>query len=270
MTRDCPVSEYCFHSVPSFFPRRDELSGGVTVNSFLQKTPVLMCLTTVNLEELKNALPHEELHKKAEEMLTQKEVNILKSFSYSKRRMEWLGGRIAVKQAALILLERVKSENMTSLSVHSKENGAPELVHNITGVKNLSISISHSGNFAVGMATFAANCGVDIQKISEKTLKVVTKFAEPDEIKRLEQALPECGTIKQLSLLWSAKEAYKKALLADQPAIFQGVRLESIRVDHLIHLDLQTDGKNKNTAEITAAILGDYVIAFTTRTNNDA
>lgn len=270
MTRDCPTPGYLFPSAPSFFSHQEELVSGITVHHLLQQEPFNHCLALIDLEQLSSVLETQEQLENIVNLLTPEEKKIWTSFSYPKRQIEWLGGRIAGKSAALILLEKKSTaQRFSTCAILSRENGAPEIKWSSSSEQTVSISISHSAKYAAALAAREPACGIDIQKITEKTQKVVSRFAEPDEIRLLTETMSDLETTQCLTLLWSAKEALKKALLKNQPVIFQGVRLKSLQADRLIILGLQVIGKQW-PAEIHAAVLGEYILAFTVQQKNHA
>ena len=120
----------------------------------------------------------------------------------------------------------------------------------------------------MGMAAYTTTCGVDIQKITSQTQKVASRFAKQSEINLLDDKLPSLNKAEQLSLLWSTKEALKKALLEDQPVIFQGIILQDLDIDTLISLKLQFSGDNSRPAEVKATLLDDYILAFLVNQNH--
>lgn len=129
-------------------------------------------------------------------------------FSLEKRRIEWLGGRIAAKWAAAGLLNET-AVDWQDLMIRSAEDGRPCLV---TGTHALApfISISHSGPLAVALA---ANfpCGLDLQQPDPRMLKVKKRFAAPVEEELLHAFLPKTfSETERLTLLWAAKEAVRK------------------------------------------------------------
>lgn len=152
--------------------------------------------------------------------LSGKEQKRLREFSSEKRKKEWLSGRIAAKHAAVRLLEQSSGYQNNSLHWHdysiiADENGRPSLaVNNDTMIHmNLpDISISHSASMAAAMAVGKGFCGIDIQKIVPKVIKVQERFCSPAE-KQILQAYfcmqPEEETAA-LAKLWAAKEALRK------------------------------------------------------------
>ncbi len=233
--------------------------------SHIGSTPVVFNITLVNLNDLEKALQDEHSFHYLLSLLSSDENELFSTFTYPKRRREWLGGRLAGKSAVLKLLQ-IKStpEMLKTLTILPTENGSPRLSSSIHAPDQLpSLSISHSDRFAVAMASKAESCGIDIQKISKKTERVVDRFCEPGELQLLKDRIPQLKAQERLTLLWSAKEALKKALLYDQPVIFQGVTLKSIDADQYFTLHLQFPGDRNRPAKVTVVMLEDCMLAYT-------
>ena len=100
-----------------------------------------------------------------------------------KRKKEWISSRL--------LLKEINPKH----SISYNESGSPKLnnKHNI--------SISHSKEF-VAIIISQKNVGIDIEKISEKSIKVSSKFISEDNIKNL--------TTEKATLIWCCKEAIFK------------------------------------------------------------
>ena len=179
-------------------------------------------LLTCALLDLK--LLEEEVSKLGEERtiahnLAREELERLSTFTLAKRKKEWLGGRFAAKYAAAGLLEQIESENIIhwpNFIIFADENGRPFLSTNkekTTLVPMPDISISHSGSIAAAMAIQKGYCGIDIQQVTPKVLKVSDRFCTHDEKQILEDFFP-VESEKQpahLTKLWAAKEALRKA-----------------------------------------------------------
>ncbi|MBC8318191.1 MAG: 4'-phosphopantetheinyl transferase superfamily protein [Desulfobulbaceae bacterium] len=149
--------------------------------------------------------------------LSREEKEVFCRFSYPKRKFEWLGGRIAAKYAAILYTSQILCENVTKTQWHSIE--VSQDTHRKPFLKSSSdllltlphISISHSHGLALGLAS-CHPCGVDVQEITRAIERVESRFVTPEEKKLLRNYFPdEEHTRKGLSLIWSAKEAIKKA-----------------------------------------------------------
>jgi len=252
-------------SIESFFAVLTETPGAGKIYSRLGSAPVQFCQTLVNLNDLEKALQSEHTYHSVVSLLSPEEKKLFATFSYPKRRREWLGGRLAAKSAVLQLLRiNNTTEILSELTILLTENGSPQLIGtHLTGDKPPALSISHSDRFAVAMAVKAETCGIDIQKISEKTERVADRFSEEKELLLLRDHTSMLNEKERLTLLWSAKEALKKALLHDQPVIFQGVVLQSLDVDKYFTLHLHFPGDQNFPAEIIAVKLEDCMLAYT-------
>ncbi len=230
-----------------------------------------MCLTLMNTAQFEKLPSQSKWQDSVANLLSPEELKLFAAFSYPKRQIEWLGGRLATKLAVFFLRgDKIRPDRIADISILPRDNGSPELHCSTVRDPLPCISISHSGKYAVGMAAYTKACGVDIQKITPQTVKVASRFTEPVELDLLAGRMPELSKTEQLSLLWSAKEALKKALLEDQPVIFQGVILQDLNIDRLLSLWMQFPGSDSRPAEVNATILGDYILAFTASNQNHA
>ena len=146
-----------------------------------------------------------------------KEATILGSYRFSKRRSEYLTGRICAKLAIRDFSYRNKIHsyplNLQEIEIGKTANGRPTaLVHtqNADELK-IDISISHSGDYVVALAA-QLNCGIDLQQQKPALLRVQEKYCSKAESKILEMFLADNDAVTRLTLLWAAKEAAKKAL----------------------------------------------------------
>lgn len=228
-------------------------------------------LALVDLLRLREELAVRDPREKILTLLSPVEKKTFSSFSYTGRKVEWLGGRIACKAAVLHLEDReTTAAAMAEAVIGTRENGAPQLRKAGPAERqNPALSISHSRKYAAAMVAHALSCGVDIQEVSGKARKVAPRFADPAEIALLEEKVPGLDETQHLTLLWSAKEALKKSLLADQPVIFQGILLSGAGTDDRITLRLRSPGK-KDPARVTAALLDNYILAYTGETRRHA
>ncbi len=135
-------------------------------------------------------------------------------FSLPGRRIEWLGGRLAAKEAVIRLLGGGVQEKagLSDWLVLADEQGKP--VVEPQSSRRLSaphISITHSGSQALAMAA-TGPCGIDIQAITPAVLKVRSRFAHKAEQELLcaSSATKGLDELHGLTLLWCAKEAVRK------------------------------------------------------------
>jgi phosphopantetheinyl transferase len=177
-------------------------------------------LTVIDLSRLQANLtaPGRSL---AANWLDPSELERLNSFHFPKRQLEWLGGRLAAKHAAgsLMTTDLGLWPPYTSLRVDNDASGRPLLTcQTEANTTPPEISISHSGNYAGALAVTGHSCGLDLQRLTAKVITVRERFADQSELELINEnpALHDVGEAAALTLLWSAKEAFRKAI-ACQP-----------------------------------------------------
>ena len=141
------------------------------------------------------------------EGLSFNETEKLSAISSEKRRMEYLLGRHALKEA----LEHIDGDLDTSYVIWP----------------STFCSLRHSEGHAVAVSSSqVAGVGIDVQ------LKKIPPFAMAERILSGDtlaswQELPEADKAKALQRFWTANEAVYKACPSPQPAYFRHYRLES-------------------------------------------
>lgn len=136
---------------------------------------------------------------KAEDFLTSYELKQYQQFTVEKRAKEWLAGRYAVKKLASDFF----TFSMTSMQVRNARNGMPIL--QVEGGNHLTISISHSGDYATAAIALADNLiGVDVEKVEERPESWAKEYFTEEELK--------VNTPSFLTELWAKKEAILKLL----------------------------------------------------------
>jgi len=264
MTRNSPSDPINETSLSSFFSTKTMLLPGLAVRTCQPATGTPTYMALLDLTDLDQAMASESGRREVSALLSPEEQKLAATYAYSKRRTEWLGGRLACKTCVLGLPPCGQHPHpMPAVSVLPSPNGSPRL----TGLDDRArpwpaISISHSSRYAVAMAAMAESCGVDIQQVSTRTRHVADRFSKPEELELLLDALPAWTEPQRLTLLWSVKEAYKKSLLRDQPVIFQGVDLLAVTGDRHVCLRLIAPAFRNTPAEIHALKLGEYILAY--------
>jgi len=124
-----------------------------------------------------------EITETLEELLQLSHTISIPNFNTEKRKKEWLASRL--------LLNKINP----NYSISYNAFGAPELNN------GSYISISHSKGL-VAIIISQQQVGIDIEKISEKALRVSTKFVSTNNLKAL--------TAEKATLIWCCKEAIYK------------------------------------------------------------
>jgi phosphopantetheinyl transferase (holo-ACP synthase) len=151
------------------------------------------------------------------DLLHQNEAGTLSGYKFSKRRSEYLTGRICAKIAVQEFFNLTATDStpplMSEIEIARMENERPKVyVHPLSNnTLKLDISISHSGNYGAALAA-GSYCGIDIQLRQNSLLKVQEKYCSETEYRLLEAFLTDTDELTRLALLWTAKEAAQKTL----------------------------------------------------------
>jgi phosphopantetheinyl transferase (holo-ACP synthase) len=172
-----------------------------------------MAYVLLDLEKLEEEAKRFSERKVAAYYLADREQEYLGRFTSGKRRREWLGGRLAAKYVAAGMLDQ--NENALpwrGLAVLADVNGRPFLATDKKGEAMPDISISHSGDLAAAIAVRNGFCGIDVQKVTGRVVKVRERFCTPNEedIARTFFNVPREKKSTVLTKLWAAKEALRK------------------------------------------------------------
>lgn len=136
----------------------------------------------------------------AEEILGAKESAFFKTLRFPKRRTEWLGGRLALKD----LVQQATGAAKKEIEILPQTSGKPLL---FVGGKPclLPFSITHSHGFAVaGLSSEGTFLGIDLEKIAHRIDAWAKDFFHPTELTGTDDTF--------LTALWTQKEALVKVL----------------------------------------------------------
>ena len=142
------------------------------------------------------------------------ELDALATYSLPKRRSEFLTGRLAARLALWNYLESMSNTaaaDLQTIYIQNSASGRPIISGTLPqSLKNADLSISHSSDLACALIA-NKDCGIDIQVIRPSLIKTASAFCSQQEIDILERQLANCTPLERLGLLWSAKEACRKA-----------------------------------------------------------
>lgn len=135
----------------------------------------------------------------AEEFLTLFEYKQYKHFAVEKRASEWLAGRYAVKKLA----SEFFNLPFQKMQIKNSKNGEPIL--QAEGGNNLTISISHRGEYAAAAISLTSDLiGIDVEKIEPRPQGWAQEYFAKEELIASDDAY--------LTELWAKKEAVLKLL----------------------------------------------------------
>ncbi|CAK8725013.1 hypothetical protein KKHLCK_15635 [Candidatus Electrothrix laxa] len=248
-------------NIRSFFPTRHTYNDiPVRFHQEGQQT-----LSLVDLDLIEHFLQADEATL-LQRTLSPAEQCYFQRFKYIKRKKEWLGGRLAAKAA---ILNFTDNQDLRSITILPNKHGRPlaeELPAPLSALGNEpTISISHSDCFAVALARARSisqsSCGVDLQEISTKLAGLTSHFATDAELQLLAEQT-DYDEDTRLTMLWTVKEALKKALLHDQSVIFSATELQEIAVvsDSVQRFTCTVQGK---TQSVLVFPLPPYILSIT-------
>lgn len=137
----------------------------------------------------------------AQTVISPQEQAFYERLKVPKRRTEWLGGRLALKQLLGAHFERV----LTDFTVLAADGVGKPSVTMMGKAVNIPFSITHSNGFAVSaLAPKAKYIGIDLEKITPRIAAWKDQFFHPSERTREDDVF--------LTSLWTQKEALVKLL----------------------------------------------------------
>jgi len=195
----------------------------------------------------------------------------LSHFRLAKRQTEFVTGRICAKLAVESYWKSVGVASQPPLSmveIGSDPTGRP-IVSAEGDRKPLlpEISITHGGEYAAAIAA-ELPCGIDLQQHKDNLWRVREKYCLPKELQLLEAFLPNMAPIPRLSLLWTAKEAAKKALSCRQmPGFLELELIQPLQIlsgcfSLTLAVKVRKNTKMPDTVTALAAIFEDYGLSL--------
>ena len=131
----------------------------------------------------------------------------LAGLRHARRRREWLGGRLAAKEAlAGLLLLAGGIRHGADIEIRTGRHGEPQ-----PAAPALFVSISHSGDYAAALASRQSRCGLDLQVLTPSLEAVRSRYCGANELRLLAQLGRHLPPLARLGILWTTKEAHRKA-----------------------------------------------------------
>lgn len=222
MTSLCP--NHTPESCTALFSKMDRMA-----KRFQSLAPSNGHLTLLDLDALRPLIDQAEALQFLASLLSPVELGRFQRFAYAKRRLEWMGGRLAAKRCLHALLGTHSPQGFC-YSNHSfvpDAHGRPHLEPPLDQYPLADVSISHSQRYAAAMLQQSDRCGIDIQHKTPKLASVRERFATNEEVRMFTAT----DTLTSLGLLWVTKEAVKKCLLPAHPSFFGAIKVAEVRFD---------------------------------------
>jgi holo-[acyl-carrier protein] synthase len=107
----------------------------------------------IDIEKISRFQDYLEDKRKYSRFLSQKEIEVFESFSSPKRRIEYLAGRFAAKEAIIKAVNKAqKSFSYADLSILNDEKGAPYLESKVLSEYEILLSLSHTDDDTIAIA----------------------------------------------------------------------------------------------------------------------
>ncbi|MBI4925482.1 MAG: 4'-phosphopantetheinyl transferase superfamily protein [Bdellovibrio sp.] len=179
--------------------------------------------------------------KNLDNVLNINERNKFNSFKVQKRKETFFYGRLAAKTALQTYFPKflkneicIKNSNKDHASVY------PMVIFEQGALPMGSVSISHSGQYAVASFHPLRNIGIDLEQVADRDEEFFNLNFTLQE-KAMLRSLPDDLLFSAFTLLWTAKEAMSKA-------IGKGLTLSTMQMESFIDrekLFLFLNDKNK-------------------------
>ena len=201
----------------------------------------------------------------AETLLAPAERAQFARYRNPKRRLEWLGGRLAGKHA---LHQLAASGLIAALlpqqyPILADAHGRPGVDWSGRAGTPPALSISHCRGYAAALARVGGACGLDIEPVAPRLATVQARFTTPEEIALL-HALPD--PLTRLALIWTAKEAVKKCFLHDEPTFVSRISLIAATIDPadpVLTLRCRVTGPHDPTPTVRVTTVDHWILACT-------
>lgn len=184
------------------------------------------------------------------------EIEEFQKFRIPKRQSEWLASRLLVKQLVQKVMDIKEDLPLRSITVQKESSGVPYVVIEGRGrVGWLSISHSKGGVLAAFSQDDKTRFGVDLEHIEPRSLKLFEDYFTPDEITWLSNSDERFKDL-YANLVWSAKEAYLKA-------IEKGLQMDTRKINiHPVNGEISSNGWNVLSLSVEGKPVPDWKLLF--------
>lgn len=169
----------------------------------------------------------------------------LEQFSKGKRTLHWLATRVLLRHML-----------QTNEYIHcpSDANGKPYLPD-----YPYKISLTHSYEYAGIILSLQGECGIDLEIVKDKVVRIKEKFLNPEELQFIR---PE-DEVHQLYACWCAKEAVYKLQGNKGVSFLHDMRIRpfTYRPQGTMMVDLYKEGK-KQTFQVYYEKFQDYMLGY--------
>lgn len=177
--------------------------------------------------------------------LNEAEQQKLQKLGKGKRTLHWLATRV--------LLRYLLNTN-DYISCPSDENGKPYLPD-----YPYKISLTHSYEYAGVMLSAKGECGMDLEIIKNKVVRIKEKFLKPEELSFISSE----DEIQQLYACWCAKEAVYKLQGNKGVSFLEDMTIQpfNFKAQGIMTLELNK-GSQKQSYQVYYEKFQDYMLGY--------
>jgi len=177
--------------------------------------------------------------------LDDNEQDKLRQLSKGKRTLHWLATRVLLRYL-------LQTDNY--INCPSDTNGKPYLPD-----FPYKISLTHSYEYAGVMLSTKGECGMDLELVMDKVVRIKEKFLKPEELEFIQ---PEQDVL-QLYACWCAKEAVYKLQGNKGVSFLEDMTIKpfNYKPQGVMTLDLRKDGLT-NTYQVHYEEFQNYMLGY--------
>ncbi|MBD1430929.1 MULTISPECIES: 4'-phosphopantetheinyl transferase family protein [Sphingobacterium] len=177
--------------------------------------------------------------------LDDNEQDKLRQLSKGKRTLHWLATRVLLRYL-------LQTDNY--INCPSDTNGKPYLPD-----FPYKISLTHSYEYAGVMLSTKGECGMDLELVMDKVVRIKEKFLKPEELEFIQ---PEQDVL-QLYACWCAKEAVYKLQGNKGVSFLEDMTIKpfNYKPQGVMTLDLRKDGLT-NTYQVYYEEFQNYMLGY--------
>jgi phosphopantetheine--protein transferase-like protein len=140
------------------------------------------------------------------------EKEIYQKLKFPKRKSEWLGARLVLKDLIRAVDKRSGDREVNEIEVLNENSGAPYLA--VSGGRGNpgKVSLSHSNGYVLcAYSPDDIQFGIDLELVESRSTEFVADFFTPGEFDQVTK-LPSDEQEIFITVIWSGKESALKAL----------------------------------------------------------
>ncbi|MBA4077428.1 MAG: hypothetical protein C0508_20530, partial [Cyanobacteria bacterium PR.023] len=205
-------------------------------------------------------------------LLSKNELSQWRIGQSKKRKIDWLLGRIAAKDAVRMLVKNGigRSLGPHDVEIHSHADRSPYAIIKDKTIPAVAISITHTNGKGIALATFVdpnhpSNPGIDAETISPRDTDFASSFMQPSELKHL-ASYPSAALNAEITRIWTAKESMYKA----NRGKFEASKFEILESDPASDLIVISGGNGAGKYLAYSQIENDLVLTYTLSEPNKA